>query len=409
MRINLNDMLYAFSYALDCVEHDVVGVTTNHGKRVAFISVLLGRELQMSEEELLDFAACAVLHDNAITEFAQEEYSSGMAKEAVDPQYFQTKIGKHCVMGEKNISLIPLRTDVKDVILYHHERADGTGPFGKKEEDTNIKAQIIHIADDIDAKWDLSYMNAAKYRDLIEYVKNEENKGFSSQCVELFMNAVDEDILRKMQSERIDVLIGEILPIRNIEYTDQEIRNIAAFFGRIVDYKSEFTRYHSMGIAEKAEIMAKFYGYDTEKVTKMYLAGALHDIGKLVVDKDVLEKPDKLTDEEFTHIKNHAFYTYDIMRKIKGFEEITNWSALHHEKLNGNGYPFRKRGEELSKEERLMGCIDIYQALTEKRPYKDGFSHEKSISIMKDMAKNNFIDGDIVNDIDRVFGEVTYE
>lgn len=77
---------------------------------------------------------------------------------------------------------------------------------------------------------------------------------------------------------------------------------------------------------------------------------------------------------------------------------------MHHEKLDGTGYPFGKTGAELDHEERLMGCIDIYQALTEERPYKAGMSHSKSLSIMREMAANGAIDGEITEDIDKCFG-----
>ena len=71
----------------------------------------------------------------------------------------------------------------------------------------------------------------------------------------------------------------------------------------------------------------------------------------------------------------------------------------HHEKLDGTGYPFGIKGEELGFEERLMACVDIYQALTEGRPYKEGFPHEKAIAIMREMAEKNFIDKKITEDM----------
>ena len=150
-------------------------------------------------------------------------------------------------------------------------------------------------------------------------------------------------------------------------------------------------------------VMTMYYDCSPEETTKLYFAGTLHDIGKLVVDRDILEKPGKLTAQEYEHIQNHAYYTYDILRRIKGLEDVTLWASLHHEKPNGTGYPFGKTAVDLNRNERLMGCLDIYQALTEKRPYKDGLSHEKSMDILRDMAANGFIDANIVEDLDRAF------
>ena len=145
-------------------------------------------------------------------------------------------------------------------------------------------------------------------------------------------------------------------------------------------------------------------GFDEDICQKMYIAGALHDIGKAAIGNEILEKPEKLTDEEFKTMKHHAVYTYYILSGIDDFEEIRDWAALHHEKLNGKGYPFGKTADELNKPERIMACIDIYQALTEDRPYKKGLSHDKACGILDDMAQKGFVDSDISNKIRDCFG-----
>ena len=83
---------------------------------------------------------------------------------------------------------------------------------------------------------------------------------------------------------------------------------------------------------------------------------------------------------------------------------MTKWASYHHEMLDGTGYPFGLTGDELTKEDRMMAVIDIYQALTEARPYKEGFSHKKAIGILRELADKGQIDGKIVADADRVFG-----
>jgi HD-GYP domain-containing protein (c-di-GMP phosphodiesterase class II) len=118
----------------------------------------------------------------------------------------------------------------------------------------------------------------------------------------------------------------------------------------------------------------------------------------------VLEKPARLTDEEYVYIQNHAWYSYQILSQVRGFEDVCRWASFHHEKLDGTGYPFGKMGYELNGLERLMGCIDIYQALVEDRPYKAGYDHAKAIGIMRSMACSNKIDGSIVSDVDERFG-----
>ncbi len=400
MKICLNDILYAFSYAFDCVVHDLLGVTTQHSNRVAYICLLIGKGFGFSESQLNDLVTCSLLHDNALTEYIQEEYGNGIDviknKNSID-------LGSHCVIGEHNVKDFPFDEDVSGVILYHHENSDGSGPFGKTWVDTPLYAQLIHIADKIDTEFDLSYITEKKYENILKYLNENKNTQFHEKCVEIFIDNIGYDEIFNMQNVKIEMLLKEKLPIVYKEYSSEHIISFSNLFANIIDYKSEFTKNHSMGIAKKAAIMANYYGFNEETMVKLYFAGAVHDIGKLVVDRDILEKPDKLTEDEYIHIQNHAYYTYEILRKIKGLEDITSWASLHHEKLDGSGYPFGKTASQLGFKERLMGCLDIYQALTEARPYKDGYAHEKSIKIMLDMAERNLIDKHIVNDIGLVF------
>lgn len=400
MKICLNDILYAFSYAFDCVVHDLVGATVQHSKRVAYICLLLGKGFGLSESKLNDLVTCSLLHDNALTEYIQEEYSHGID---IIKNKNRIELGSHCVIGEKNIKDFPFNEDVSGTILYHHENADGSGPFGKTWKETPIYAQLIHLADKIDTEFDLSFITEEKYKNILKYLKDNKNIMFSEICIEMFIKHISYDDIFNMQNVKIEMLLKVSLPMVYKEYNSKQIISLSNLFANIIDYKSEFTKNHSMGIANKAFIMANYYGFNEETTTKLYFAGAVHDIGKLVIDRDILEKPDKLTEAEYIHIQNHAYYTYEILRKIKGLEDITLWASLHHEKLDGSGYPFGKTANELGFKERLMGCLDIYQALTEERPYKDGYAHEKSIDIMLSMAEKNLIDKNIVSDIGLVF------
>lgn len=400
MKLYMSDILSAFSYALDCVEHDATGIASHHTKRVAYICLVLGENLGLNRLQLNDLAACAVLHDNALTQYLHEEKVS-----RIDMFYNKSKTnaGKHCVLGEKNIMLLPFNFDVSNSILYHHENSDGSGPFGKTHLETPLYAQLIHAADVIDIIFDLSVMSREKYKDILKYLNDKRNIIVHEDIVDLFEKSFDYETLQKVQSLSIASSLDEKLPTIYKEYSLEQVENIVEVVANVIDYKSEFTMRHSMGIAQKAVTMANYYNYDKETTMKLYFAAAVHDIGKLVIDSDVLEKPDKLTESEHIYMQNHAYYTYEILKNIRGLDDIISWASSHHEKLNGKGYPFGKTAEELGFNERLMACLDIYQALTEARPYKDGFTHEKAIKIMKDMSKNNFIDDSIVEDIKKVY------
>lgn len=412
MKINLTDMLYALSFALDTVEGELTGVITGHGERVAYFSLIMAKQFGIEDEELLDFVGCAILHDNAVSEYIREEFNN-----EIPPELLQ-KIGncqnteamkkfakdtKHEIIGERNISLMPFRTDVKNIILYHHENANGSGPLGKKSNETNLKSQILHLADLFDMVLKIDTCTEEDFLKIKKAVNEKTGILFSRNAVSVFNEVIDFDLIKKIRLFGVNNCLRTEISSETKDYTDQEVKNIAEFFAKIIDYKSSFTRKHSMGVADKCEIMAHYFGFSAEKTIRFYLAGAFHDLGKLVVHNDILEKPDRLSESEFETMKNHAAATRKILSSMTGMEDITKWASNHHEKLDGSGYPLGLTEKNLSLEERIMACADIYQALTEPRPYKEGFGHEKAISIMTEMAQKNQIDSKIVTAMDEMF------
>ena len=412
MKLNLTDTLYALSFALDTVQYEMGGISNEHGKNVAFISFLMGKYLNYDNDRLNDLVGLAILHDNAFTEYVREEYNGGKLYD-YDKIVEEDEINRlrngflthqmHNVVGEENIRLIPFKTDVKDTILYHHENWDGTGPLHMKGDSVGELAQIIHIADMMDVLFDLKNMSCDEYNNAIIKIKRLENKLFSPKMVNTLIDSVKYEDILDLQRIGAVAYLKKNLKSYIYDYSDQEIKNICQFFARIVDYKSSVTKSHSLGVATKCYEMAKYYGFDDDKAIRFYFAGAFHDIGKLIINNDILEKPGKLTSDEFEHIKNHAAATKMILSSIDGIEDITRWASLHHEKLDGSGYIKGIDAKDLTFEDRLLACIDIYQALIEKRSYKGDFRHEDSISIMRDMANDNNIDKKIVEDINNYY------
>ena len=409
MKLDLTDMIYVLSFSLDQAETALLGLDTGHGKRVAYLALLMAKEAGICGEELRDFASCCILHDNALTEFIHEElvYSMMMQELSLLPSQMP-KLERpemhsfHCVVGEQNIRLLPFRTNLENIILYHHENADGSGPMGKTAAETPFKAQILHLADIVDVTTRLPFMTAAEFHEVRRWVQNQAGTMFSERSVALFLKAIDYEKIVYLQEKGMLAYLHEEFQPSVCDYSHEEIHNIAGLFAKIVDYKSFYTQVHSRGVAERAEIMARYYGFDDEKTTRYYFAAAMHDIGKMVIPNDILEKPGKLTDDEFTVMKDHSSATHYILSQIKEIPDIVRWASNHHEKLNGSGYPRGLTAENLSFEERLMTCLDIYQALTERRPYRDSMPHEKAISIMMDMASKGEIEEKIVQDLNAV-------
>ena len=230
MKLDLTDILYALSFALDTVQYEMGGISNEHGKHVAFISYLMGKYLNYDNDKLNDLVGLAILHDNAFTEYVREEYNGGELYDydsiTSDKEIAKLRAGflnkpMHNVVGEENIRLIPFRTNVKDVILYHHENADGSGPLNKKEDETNEMSQIIHIADMMDVLFDLKHIDKNEYEEAIKKIKNLEGKLFSKKMVDTLIEAVEyEDILDMLDANKERHIVSYKAPANGLMLVD---------------------------------------------------------------------------------------------------------------------------------------------------------------------------------------------
>lgn len=393
VKICFNHLLLAFSYALDCVEKDYCYISHFHGKRVTYFSMKMGEYFQLNQEEINHLIACAILHDNGMSEY----YKDG---EHLDVDDF---LKVHCIAGERNMNYLPFYHHIEDVVLYHHERIDGKGPFHKVEKDIPLYSQIIHLADWVDIHYSFKEMDPIGYQKMLNDIKELEGIHFSQKVIQAFISTITFEVIEQdLYTLNYELKNNDYLIYREIPHS--QVLSICQLFAHIIDSKSPHTRSHSTGVATLVSQMAMYYDNDQDKIMQLFIAGVLHDVGKLVIDRDILEKPAQLTDCEYTYMQTHAYYTYRILTDMD-LGDIVHWASFHHEKLDGSGYPFGKVGDELDFNDRLMACCDIYQALTEKRPYKEALSHQKTIEIMRNMATMNKIDGQIVEDMNKIFGD----
>lgn len=395
MNIHLNDLLFSLSRALDCVEREVLGVTLNHSKRVAYISMRLCALADSSDEEVFDMASCAILHDNALTEYSLAVGEQGLAK--------LKNVSLHCKSGENNARGFPFIGDTRNIILHHHENWDGSGFFGIRHTDVSLRAAALRMGDNVDLNFALGESQDSMAEKLYKHLKKEREIIYHPELVDVFLKLIDQGILDQIVNSRIDAGLAAILPSCAQDIPSSVLLKVCSVFASIIDSRSRFTLRHTLGIAQKTAIMAASYGFSQEHTDKLVIAAYLHDIGKLTIPKAILEKNGPLSDEEFKIIKGHATASHEILHAVRGFEDVSRWAPSHHEKLDGTGYPFGKKAADLDQESRLLACVDIYQALMEDRPYRAGLGHKKSIEILYSMAKNGKIDGDIVADLDKIF------
>ncbi|VAY89578.1 3'3'-cGAMP-specific phosphodiesterase 1 (fragment) [mine drainage metagenome] len=180
----------------------------------------------------------------------------------------------------------------------------------------------------------------------------------------------------------------------------QDLRSIMLIFSYVVDAKSPFTKAHSDGVARLAKFIGSLWNLPQERCEMLELAGLLHDIGKLRLPDALLEKPGKLTLEERAQIKRHSFDTYNILKNIKGMEKISEWAAQHHERMDGSGYPYHLDQSTLSLEARIVAVADVFQALAQKRPYRDPLSPDEIMKILKEQVDDEKLDREVVHSVD---------
>jgi putative nucleotidyltransferase with HDIG domain len=170
---------------------------------------------------------------------------------------------------------------------------------------------------------------------------------------------------------------------RMLAQGDVSLDAVCQAFAQIVDAKSPFTYNHSNGVANAAVSIARRLNFDVERILFIRHAALLHDLGKMAVSNTILEKPGKPDESEWQILRQHPAHTWTILRSVKGFEELSEVAASHHEKLNGKGYHRGLCAERLSTEARILVVADIFDALSAKRPYRDALPAEKVFHIMR--------------------------
>ncbi len=305
----------------------------------------------------------------------------------------------HCIEGEKNIQFFPFFSSIPNVILYHHEHYDGSGFFGMSGENIPLYSRIIALADTLA----ILFSENQTISDMIQFIRHSKRE-FDPNLKDIFYDlSRNVEFWLNMGDTYVKDALTKMMPKMNRTFNYRDIHTVSQIFSNIIDAKSPFTGTHSRGISEKTGIMCQYYGYDEETYWKMRIAADLHDLGKIMVPNEILDKNGTLSQHEIIIIQSHTFYTRKALEKITGFEEIADWAANHHEKLNGKGYPYGFDAERLDFNSRLLACIDIYQALTEDRPYRNALSHTQAVGILRTMARQNLIEASIVEDLSEIF------
>ncbi|MGC2262916.1 MAG: HD domain-containing phosphohydrolase [Candidatus Acidiferrales bacterium] len=164
------------------------------------------------------------------------------------------------------------------------------------------------------------------------------------------------------------------------------IRMLAA----AIDEKDPYTRGHSGRVAKYSLIIARELGLSTEELDKIRISALLHDVGKIGVDDQVLKKPGKLTEQEFALMKQHPAKGANIMRPVAQLKDMLPGIELHHERMDGQGYPYGLVGEQIPMMARISAVADTFDAITTNRPYQSAMDLEYAVNRIKQLGGEKF-------------------
>ena len=375
-QLNMFDLVRGFSEIVDLVNNTLA----NHHHRVAYITDGLCQRLEVGRSDRDRLVMAAMLHDVGVIPL----------RDNADSLVFEKDMERHSLAGALLLNTCPHFRWESKLIRYHHTFWAEIEALPEEEREAARFGNIIHLADIMD----VHARTRCDTPELARALKAKSGREFPQAGVEAALDLFsDPEFFSGLTMAARELRLP---PNPELMLSPDEATVFSLLFSHVIDARSSFTATHSSGVAHLARYIHKLAGLPEEHLQTMFVAGLLHDIGKLGVPLNLLEKPGPLTGEEFALVSRHAALSLDVLSSIPGFEKVAPWGALHHEKLNGRGYPGGLGAEELSLESRITAVADVLTALTEDRPYRPGLGNDQTLRILGEMVVEGGLDADLV-------------
>ncbi|MBU3190772.1 HD domain-containing protein [Clostridium bowmanii] len=380
--VNLGNLLLSLSEVSDLSNP----LIAQHQHRTAFIALEIAKNANLEPEITENIFTAALLHDiGAIT--AEEKISLHNFK--------NTNENIHTIRGELLLEQIPWLKKISKIVRNHHRN------WNDWEEGIEnpiiLSSQIILLSDYVERLIDRNKYILHQSNDIVETIKKLSDTVLNKNIVSWFVDlSKREDFWLDLTSSRLYSLLLDNGPFENIQIGLMDISLISNLYRDLIDFKSRFTATHTSGVSECAVKLSELFGLAELDIKSIKIAGNFHDIGKLTIPNSILEKPGKLTADEYSIIRCHTYYTFRTLDSIGGLQRIAEWAAYHHEKLDGSGYPFHFTKEEIGTGSRIMTVADIFTALSEDRPYRKGMDKNDIYKVIKKQTDEKLLDKRIV-------------
>ncbi|QLG89381.1 HD-GYP domain-containing protein [Chitinibacter bivalviorum] len=422
--LKLAELLGSLSYALDMTE----GQPEGHCVRCCWIGVHIGRQIGLSEQAIWGLYYTLLLKDLGCSSNAaricelyltddqsfkrdfklvgsnlsqvlgfvfehtgkNESWSKRLTSilnimrngDAIAQELIQTR----CDRGAKIARQLRFPESVVLGVHSLDEHWNGGGrPEGLRGENIPLNARIALLAQIID----VFHFSHGQEAALAE-IRLRSESWFDPQLVAAFeVVASDAAFWQGLTDPNIAQAVLKLEPAQfTVPLDDQYMDEIASAFGQVVDAKSPFTAGHSERVGFYADLIAHELKLSPQQCNWIKRAALLHDVGKLGVSSSILEKPGKLSDEEFRAVQQHARLSEEILGKIAQFADLAFVAGAHHERLDGRGYPRGLSANDIRLETRIITVADIFDAISAERPYHAANSPERTLEIMRGMVGN---------------------
>jgi HD-GYP domain-containing protein (c-di-GMP phosphodiesterase class II) len=422
--IRVSELLSALSYALDLTEGRPMG----HSVRACILGMRIAQEWGLPDEELGDLYYTLLLKDAGCSSNSSRLYHilnaddlkakgdlkvvdwtkvgfeslhyaiTHVATSTPYPQRIWKMIQVAATQQRDSCELVKIRCERGSMIARNlgfsekvaagihslDEHWNGNGyPNGLRKSEIPISANIANLSQTIEV-----FFAARGRKDAIDAIRRRSGRWFHPDLVKAAISlARDGRLWEGLDKENVNEEAMALEPEdRRLTANDATVDAICKAFAEIIDAKTPFTYQHSTGVADAAQQIGQAFGMTEPELRKLSRAALLHDIGKLGVSNEILEKPGKLTGDEFAVVRQHPYHTYEILRRVPAFADFSADAAAHHERLDGKGYWQGLKQEHLSLTARILAVADVFDALRAKRPYRDALPLEKVFSIMRQDA-----------------------
>jgi putative nucleotidyltransferase with HDIG domain len=416
--VRVSEVISALSYALDLTE----GQPEGHSVRTCLIGMRIGREIGLDADArsslfyalLLKDAGCSSNSAATCELFGADDHTVKRTWKTVDWASRWQSIG-HVVRNVRPGESIVAKA--RQVVGFTKQEAPGTELVRTRCERGADIARMLEMPDDtaaairaLDEHWDGRGVPGGLAGEEIPLLAR---IACLAQTVEIFHSTrglqaafgvavdragrwFDPELVRALRGLRTDGafwagLAGDCRAQaaalepgdRALTADGDRLDRIAHAFARVIDAKSPYTYRHSEGVAEYADAAARVLGFDADARRDLRRAALLHDVGKLGVSNRILDKPAKLTEEEFAVVRRHPEYSYRILARVAPFRALAETAASHHERMDGRGYHRGIAAGTLPLAARVLAVADVCDALSAERPYRAAMPRERVLEIMR--------------------------